>query len=131
MAEKDFYIANVVNSNKPDEEFVRLKVSSSLEKPFLIEGYAILDLTFIEGAKSNVHRHVFTLPKGELNPGDFIRVYTGSGSLQHYNNDKGTVTYLLYMNLDECIWNDDKHDSAMLIKYEIVDWKKVPKFKKS
>lgn len=122
---KDFYIKNVVNSNKPEEEYVVLRATE--EKSISLSGYALIDLTFDDEGKSNIHRHVYLFPDVTIEAGDFVWVYTGKVDITSWKNTSKTQTHVLSMQSDECIWNDKEQDSAILWKFEEISRVKVPK----
>jgi lamin tail-like protein len=51
------------------------------------------------------HKHVYTFPKGELDPGETAYVYSGEGTSQRtHTND-----LMLYAGLPGRVWKDESH----------------------
>jgi len=116
-------IHSIVNSSNPQNEFVRLstKIKTNLK------GYAIVDVTFDDdGNPSNEFRHIYFFPDLEVNPGEWIRLYTGKGVNDLGKNGNNQDVHFLYWNSDECVWNDQGGDKATLIKYTIINSVEVP-----
>ena len=61
-------------------------------------------------------------PNQIVNEGDFIWLYTKRGIYHTHENNSGTTTHNLYMNLNTTIWNDNG-DTAYLLHYD--DWNSV------
>lgn len=121
-------IYSVENSNIPENEIVRLKTSRKIN----LKGYALVDRTFSDGIKiSNEFRHIFIFPDLEVNPAEFVRLYTGKGKYKkekHYKDNH--IIHFLYWNSEQCVWNDKGGDTATLITYNAVDSKAVPAVEK-
>jgi hypothetical protein len=116
-------IHSVVNASNPDEEFVRLSTSEKTN----LKGYALVDRTFdADGKVSNEFRHIYVFPDMEVNPKEWVRLYTGKGKNSDGKNDNGHVVHFLYWGAKECVWNDEGGDTATLIKYTVADSKEVP-----
>lgn len=115
----EFSIIKVVNSNTPEEEHVLLRATK--EQSISLNGYALLDNTFNEKGKSNIHKHVFIFPNVTIEAGDYVKVFTGRGDITSVKNDKGTKTHRLYIQSNECIWNDKNQDSAILWKFNEIN----------
>lgn len=115
-------IQRVFNSNKPEQEFVRLYADID-EK---LKGYALVDKTFDnKGNASNEFRHIFLFPDLEVKAGEYIRVYTGNGKYKSEKNANNVIVHYLYWNSDECVWNDKQPDEAILIKFYLKSRKKI------
>lgn len=121
---KEFFIKKVVNSNKPEEEYVLFEAG---DDNVSLSGHALIDNTFDDEHKSNIHRHVFIFPNVEIEAGDYVRVYTGVGAIKSVRNKAKTQTHYFYIGSDECIWNDKNQDSAILWKFNEIDRMSVPK----
>lgn len=121
-------LLSVVNSEKPADEYVRLKATAKVN----LAGYAIVDRTFDEAEDvSNEFRHIFIFPELEIEKGDYVRLYTGSGRYKKLKNTNGPGhVHLLYWQSEKCVWNDKSQDTATLIKYSVVGQVKVPTDKK-
>jgi hypothetical protein len=116
-------IYSVKNSNNPDDEIVRFQTSKRIN----LKGYALVDRTFdADGDISNEFRHIFIFPDLEVQPGEFVRLYTGKGEYKKGNHSNGHVIHYLYWNAEECVWNDKGGDTATLIKYTVIDSEAVP-----
>lgn len=108
-------ITNVTNSNKPEEEYVRLTVEGDCN----LHNYMIIDNTFRMGELSNIHRHFYRFPSQLVKKGDVIRLYTGEGSNIIKESTNGNKIYHYYMNSENCIWNDSGDEiSLYYIRYQ-------------
>ena len=120
-------IHSVVNASIPAEEFVRLHTTTKMN----LKGYALVDRTFdTDGKVSNEFRHIYIFPDLDINPKEWVRLYTGPGKNRSGENDAKEKVHFLYWNAKECVWNDQGGDTATLINYTAVDSKVVPPVKK-
>jgi len=120
-------IHSVVNASNPENEFVRLHTEVKTN----LKGYAIVDRTFdADGKVSNEFRHIYVFPDLEVNPGEWIRLYTGTGKNSTGENGNKEKVHFLYWNANECVWNDKGGDTATLIKYTLINSKVVPPVEK-
>ena len=79
-----------IKDARTDNERVVLKVLSKCN----INSYILFDTTFDEsGIVSNKHRHLFVFPDLVVEEGDFIWLYTKSGSYGTHKNTSGTITH--------------------------------------
>lgn len=116
-------VHSVANGKTAGSEFVWLevKVASSLH------GYAVVDRTFNQqGQLSNEFRHIFVFPDTQVAKGDWVRLYTGTGTYSKTKNDQNTYTHNFYWGSSGCIWNNNGGDTATLIKYGVVNSVAVP-----
>lgn len=119
---------SVINSDKPEKEFVWLIVKEKTK----LGGYAIVDRTFDENEKvSNEFRHIFIFPNIEVEKGDLVRLWTGEGTYKKNRREKepGNI-HELYWQSGKCVWNDKSRDTATLIKFSVEGKVKVSTLKK-
>lgn len=108
-----------IKDAKTDNERVVLKVLSKCN----INSYILFDTTFDEsGIVSNKHRHLFVFPNLVVEEGDFIWLYTKSGTYGTHTNTSGTITHNFFWGVKNHIWNDDG-DKAYLMHYD--DWESL------
>ncbi len=120
-------IHSVVNASDPANEFVRLHTDVKIN----LKGFAVVDRTFdADGKVSNEFRHIYVFPDLEVNPGEWIRLYTGVGKNSTGENGNKEKVHFLYWNAKECVWNDKGGDTATLIKYTVVNSQIVPPVEK-
>lgn len=119
----DLEIIQVINSNKPEEEVVRIKANADVN----LRSYAIIDRTFSPAEKvTNEFRHIFAFPSTAVKSGEYIRLHTGTGSYRRVVNTDATVTHHFYWNSKTCVWNDKGGDVATLFRYSVMNSKPVP-----
>jgi hypothetical protein len=122
-----FEIQEVINSSKPENEFVILAAKGD----FNTKGFALVDRTFDEeGRLSNEFRHTYVFPEVQLKAGERIVVCTGEGEDGPKNLPNGTKFHALYWGAKDCVWNDKGGDTATLISFAVVNSKVVPPVKK-
>ena len=101
---------------KTDNERVVLK---ALAKCNLNE-YVLFDSSYDEnGIISNKHRHLFLFPNLVIEAGDFVWLYTKSGTYGTHSNVSNTITHKLYWGIKNHVWNNEG-DKAYLLHYD--DW---------
>lgn len=107
-------IHSVADKGNLDSE--RLWVQVTADVPNLMY-FAVADTTYTDDGKvSNELRHIYWLPPNWLAAkGDWIALYTKSGSNSKASNDKGTTTHTFYWNLGRTVWNKGK-DQAIVFK---------------
>ena len=108
-----------IKDAQTDDERVVIKALSKCN----INSYILFDTTFDEsGIVSNKHRHLFVFPDLVVEEGDFIWLYTKSGSYGTHKNISGTITHKIYWGLKNHIWNNEG-DKAYLMHYD--DWESL------
>lgn len=123
-------IIRTLNSSNPEEEYILLQT----EKTINLNGYAITDQSFFDssGKISNKFRHIYEFPSLIINEGEFIILFSGSGTnkkKEKYTDKRGSVVHPIFWKSQECIWNDSG-DKAILIKYEVVETRNVDPIEK-
>ncbi|KDF41766.1 hypothetical protein [Enterobacter kobei] len=116
-------IRGVQNAGEVGKEKLIIKVTADCN---LID-FMVMDCTYDDdGQSSNKHRHVYMFPEKEVHVGEYIILYTGSGTnkIGVLNREDATVTHRFYWGLDTTVWNGDG-DEALILQYAIVDRKKV------
>ncbi|MDE1645497.1 hypothetical protein [Klebsiella pneumoniae] len=114
-------IHGVKNAGEVGKEKLIIKVTADCN----LINFMVIDCTYDdEGQSSNKHRHVYMFPEKEVNVGEYIILYTGSGTDRTgvWNRDNDTVTHRFYWGLDTTVWNEDG-DEALILKYGVVDRK--------
>ena len=115
----DLVLRKIADASLADKERVIIKVLKTCN----LNRYILFDTTYDEnGIRSDKHRHVYVFPNLIVNEGDFIWVYTKQGVYNIHDNNSGTKTHNLYMNLNTTIWNNSG-DTAYLLHYD--DWNSV------
>jgi hypothetical protein len=59
------------------------------------------------------------LPDRKIKAGDFILLYTCVGSDRTFQNKNGTVSHVLYLDIDEAIWTDGEKAAVL---FELANW---------
>ena len=109
-------IVSVSGQGDYDRELVTLKVISDCDAG----SYILTDTTYTgEGEISSLLRHMYWFPDRKVWKGDFIQIYTKSGSDSSFTNKGGTTTHVLHWGLKTPVWNDDG-DCAVL--FAISEW---------
>lgn len=111
----DIQILKVKDAGNIEDERIIFKVDNDCN----INWYLIFDNTFDEdGRLSNVWRHLYIFPNLNVKAGDFIWLYTKSGTNFCRSNDSNTTTHLLYWGMQNTIWNSGNgQEVAHLVKY--------------
>lgn len=121
-------ITSVVNSNKVEGEFVRLRASVAMNTA----NYALVDRTFdTDGNVSNEFRHIYVFPPIDLSAGEEVIVHSGKGKdgKIKYSDSEGKY-HRLFWGANDCVWNDEGGDKATLIKFEVINTVTVPPVEK-
>ncbi|WP_125916521.1 hypothetical protein [Hymenobacter coccineus] len=123
----DLKLLSVVNSNKPEEEYVRLHAYADVN----LRDYAVIDRTFgPSDVVTNEFRHIFAFPPQEVKAGEYVRLHTGSGSgngaYQRTVSSKKLVVHHFYWKSKACIWNNKGGDVATLLRYSAINSVTVP-----
>lgn len=106
-------IINIVRTSYDDERVI-IKVYESCN----LNEFLLFDTTYDEnGIISNKERHLMVFPLLNVEPGQFVWVYTKNGIQGQHNNTSGTITHKLYWGLGHSIWNN-KGDKAYLVHYD-------------
>jgi hypothetical protein len=99
-----------------DKEVATLTVNEDCDAGF----HVLSDTTYTtDGKISALLRHMFWLPDKQVKKGDFIFIYTKTGTNTSFANNSNTTTHAFYWGLKTAVWNDDK-DCAVL--FEIGAW---------
>lgn len=111
-------LINIVNRDL-DEERVVIKVLQKCNT----NNFVLFDTTYLEnGIASNAERHLFILPTLNIEVGDYIWIFTKSGTYATHKNTSNTTTHKLYWGLGHSIWNNSG-DRAYLLHYD--DWESL------
>ncbi|MDM4771172.1 hypothetical protein [Solimonas sp. SE-A11] len=109
-------IVNIRNRGKAGEELVSLKVEEDCD----IGAYLLADTTYSSGGKvSSKLRHLYWFPDHLVKKGDFVLLYTGTGTNRVFKNTLGSTTHAFYWQLKVPVWNDDGDVAALI---EARDW---------
>lgn len=109
-------IKSVSGHGDYDKEFVTLNVNVDCDAAI----HVLTDTTYTsDGKVSSLLRHMYWLPDKQVKKGDFIYVYTKTGTNNSFANKAGTTTHAFYWGLKTAVWNDAK-DCAVL--FEIASW---------
>ena len=111
-------IVHVKDNGDLGNERIIIKILAKID----IGNFILCDTTYNKnGSVSNKLRHTFWFPDKVVNDGDFVAVYTTSGTDYQHENKADTVTHCFYWGLDRTVWNKDG-DGAVL--FEIAEWTK-------
>lgn len=117
-------IKRVENASTPSKEYVVLQVTEDTNLYY----WAVVDSTFNpDGSMSNEHRHVYFFPAKQVKKGDWVVLYSGTGTngVVKKFNDNDSNYYAYYWQSGSCIWNNTG-DNASLIRYGNGNTVKVP-----
>lgn len=106
-------ILGVADQEDKTKQCLRLKVTADGN----LSDYAIVDTTFKDGIPSNLHQHYYSFPNHPVKDGDFVWLYSTSGTDKTRSNVNETTTHVFYWDLDISVWNTV--DTAHLL--QIVD----------
>jgi hypothetical protein len=123
----DLKLLSVVNSNKPEGEYVRLCAYADVN----LGNYAVIDRTFGPSETvTNEFRHIFPFPSKEIKAGEYVRLHTGfgndGGKYEREVQDNKVIVHHFYWKSKTCIWNDKGGDVATLFHYEVINSVDVP-----
>lgn len=108
-------IKRVKNASSPSKEYVVLQATEDTNLYY----WAVVDSTFNpDGSMSNEHRHVYFFPAKQLKKGDWVVLYSGTGTdgaIKKFSDVDATF-YAYYWQSGSCIWNNTG-DNASLIRY--------------
>lgn len=110
-------IVDIRDAGTLRSERVVLKVVTRTD----IGGYLLCDTTYTsDGIVSNQIRHPFWFPDKVVDAGDFVVLYTKSGTDSAFKNKSGTQTHRFYWGLERTIWNE-AGDGVVL--FEVAEWR--------
>jgi hypothetical protein len=123
----DLEVLSVVNSNKSESEYVRLRASADLN----LRNYAVIDRTFGPSETvTNEFRHIFPFPSREIKAGEYVRLHTGfgrdGGKYEREVLTNKAVIHHFYWKSKTCIWNNSGDDVATLFYYKVANSVDVP-----
>lgn len=105
---------NILHVDRQPEERIIFRVNNDCNT----WPYILFDTTYDQdGRVTNRNRHSYIFPNLDVSSGDFIIIYTGSGTYNKFRNRRGSYTHVLYWGLDVSVWNHQQ-DSALLVKVE-------------
>lgn len=108
-------IKSVHNASTPSGEYVILRATEDTNLYY----FAVVDSTFNgDGSMSNEHRHVYFFPAKSIKKGDWVVLYSGTGTngtIRKFSNSSDSY-YAYYWQSGSCIWNNTG-DNASLIRY--------------
>lgn len=88
-----------------------------------LKNYLVFDTTYTDDTHvSNEHRHAYWFPPKEVKKGDWVKLFSHSGSISSFKNQSGTTTYVYYWKLGNNVWNNNG-DAAIL--FELNTWHTV------
>lgn len=110
-------LISISNHGDYNKEFVDLLATSDCQ----IGEHILADTTYKnENTVSNKLRHTYWFPNKEIKSGEYVRIFTGSGSAGTVISPNGSTIHKLYWGLKTAVWNDEG-DSAVLM--QIAEWK--------
>jgi hypothetical protein len=110
-------IVSIHNHGDQNEEYVKLRARQACD----LGNYLVTDNTYTKDGKiSNKLRHPYWFTSQGLNVGDYVFLYTRTGSASSFPNKLGSTTYKYYWGVREPLWNDTG-DCAVLL--ELSGWK--------
>lgn len=113
-------ILNIQNHGDYDEEYIDLEVL----EPCDLKYYQVADTTYTGDNKiSNRLRHYYWFTSKPAKTGDFVRLFTKSGTNTSWANGSKTTTHVYFWGLERAVWNNDG-DCAILL--ELTAWAVKP-----
>lgn len=110
-------LTKIHGQGEQDEEYVSLTIKEDCN----LSTFLLSDATFdSKGKVSNKLRHTFWFPYLDVEKGDFVRLYTGKGKNESFNNKSKTQTHYIYWGLATPIWNDTG-DGGVLFEISDLD----------
>lgn len=67
----------------------------------------------------DLNTDVFWFPDKEVEPGDFVLLYTKSGNDHSFTDSEGNEVHVLYWNKERAVWRDPSTAAAVL---KVSDW---------
>ncbi|MDO9187418.1 MAG: hypothetical protein Q7W13_15495 [Bacteroidia bacterium] len=104
----------------PEKEFIKLKVIQAITN---LSNFAILDNTYKGGVLSNLHIHMFILPRIPVKVNDIILISTGKHDNQSEPTaDKKNEIHHVFTQTDTPRWNKTG-DTVTVILFNVSDSK--------
>ena len=104
-------ILRIDNGGDETKEAVWLRVL----EPCNLNRHLLADTTFDEDGKSNLARHTFWFPDRTVANGDYVVVFTRTGTPGTGKTTNDKRLHRLFWNLDHAVWNNEG-DRAVLIE---------------
>ena len=109
-------IIQILDRGVANKERLWLKVLANTNLQYFI----VFDTIYTaESTISNLQRHAYWFNAKEVKAGDYVVLYTGSGSPSEQRKEDGSTTHFLFWGLEKTIWNT-KEGCAVL--FEINSW---------
>lgn len=118
----DLKVISVGGQGDQKSEYVALQA----KKDCNLNSYMIFDETYKDdGSSSNKHRHVFIFPDWTVKEGEWIFIFTRSGSNNRGVTQQKKPASYFYWGLKSSVWNEEG-DKVHIIKTESKATFKVP-----
>jgi hypothetical protein len=105
-------LVSVHNHGDFDKEYVLLRVDEDTD----VGRYVVADSTYTsDGKVSNKLRHTYWFPDKVVKKGDYVVLYTRSGTAGTGTTNMGAPLHRFYWDLQTAVWNDTG-DSAVLLE---------------
>ncbi len=108
-------IQSVANRGTLEKERLVLKVLLDTD----IGDYVLFRTGYSNGSVTTGIRNAFWFPDKVVSKGDLVVVYTKPGTNNERTRKNGSLSHFFYLNLDQPIWEDEKH--ALVILY-VSEW---------
>ena len=104
-------IISIHNHGDQTKEYVDLKATEDCD----IGHYLLADTTYTKtNLVSNKLRHIYWLPDKPIQKGEFVRIFTRTGTGEKITTPNGSIVHTIFWGLKTPIWND-AGDSAVLM----------------
>ena len=109
-------IVKILDRAVGNKERLWLKVLADTDLKYFI----VFDTTYTSDTSiSNLQRHAYWFKPKQVKTGDFVVLYTKTGTPSQKTNENGTTTHFLFWGLENTVWNDTG-DCAVL--FEVNSW---------
>jgi len=103
-------ILGIAEQETQNEQRLGLKATANGN----LRDYAVVDNTYKNGEKSNLHQHYYSFPDYEVKEGEYIVLYTREGNDHREEKTSGDIYHFFFWGLDISVWN--ANDMAHLLK---------------
>jgi hypothetical protein len=113
-------ILGIEDRGVPNKERLYLAVLVSTNLSY----YAVLDTEYTsDGRVVAIPKHAYWFGPRQVNPGDQVILYTGSGTDTSFNRLDGHTDHVMYWGLPSTLWNKS---SGCAVLFEISSWETFP-----
>lgn len=110
-------IIRIIDRGVTGKERLWLRVLADCDLSYSI----VFDTTYAsQNNISNIQRHAHWFAPKKVKSGDYIVLYTGTGTFSESKNNDGSINHFLYWGIAKTIWNKEG-DCAVL--FEVNSWR--------